>query len=82
MQAAAAARDADALRKAAHGVKSSSANVGAEHLSRLCKDLEMLGREGTTDGAADLLAQVASEFDRVAGSLKAQLERRPPAQAA
>jgi signal transduction histidine kinase/DNA-binding response OmpR family regulator/HPt (histidine-containing phosphotransfer) domain-containing protein len=82
MQAAAAAHDADALRKAAHGVKSSSANVGAERLSRLCRDLEMLGREGTTDGAAALLAQVAGEFERVAASLKAQLERRPPAQAA
>jgi CheY-like chemotaxis protein/HPt (histidine-containing phosphotransfer) domain-containing protein len=82
MQAAAAAHDADALRKAAHGVKSSSANVGAERLSRLCRDLEMLGREGTTDGAAALLAQVSGEFERVAASLTAQLERRPPAQAA
>jgi len=42
----------------------------------------MLGREGTTDGAAALLTQAAREFERVTVSLKAQLERRPPASAA
>ncbi|MCK7581231.1 MAG: Hpt domain-containing protein [Chromatiales bacterium] len=30
----------EALRKAAHGLKSSSANVGAEALAALCKELE------------------------------------------
>jgi len=78
MQAAAEARDAEALRTAAHGMKSSSANVGAERLARLCKDLEMIGRSGTTDGASGLLEDAAGEFARVAAALNAQLARRPP----
>jgi HPt (histidine-containing phosphotransfer) domain-containing protein len=78
MQAAAAARDADALQKAAHSMKSSSANVGAERLARLCRDLEMIGRSGTTDGASSLLEDAVGEFSRVATALGAQLARRPP----
>ena len=64
--------------KAAHSMKSSSANVGAERLARLCKDLEMIGRSGTTDGASSLLEDAAGEYARVAAALGAQLARRPP----
>ncbi len=78
MQAAAAARDAEALQKAAHSMKSSSANVGAERLARLCRDLEMIGRSGTTDGTSSLLEDATGEFARVAAALGAQLARRPP----
>jgi two-component system sensor histidine kinase/response regulator len=43
------------LRKAAHALKSSSANVGAEQLATLCRELEALGRKETVDGAKPLL---------------------------
>jgi two-component system sensor histidine kinase/response regulator len=61
--------DSGVLRKAAHSLKSSSANVGADALARLCKELEHLGRTDTTDGAAELLAALEREFQCVRESL-------------
>jgi two-component system sensor histidine kinase/response regulator len=69
MHAATGANNADALRKAAHGMKSSSANVGAERLAALCKDLEMLGRNGTLEGASSLLKSADQELLRVLQAL-------------
>ncbi|MFC3374330.1 Hpt domain-containing protein [Rugamonas sp. CCM 8940] len=63
------------LRKAAHSLKSSSANVGAEQLAQLCKELEQLGRDDTTDGAAVLLEQMEREFQAVRQALSAILEK-------
>jgi two-component system sensor histidine kinase/response regulator len=76
MQEAATAGDPEALRKAAHGMKSSSANVGAERLAGLCKELETMGRRGTTDGAQHLLERAADELQRVAAALGGQLAAR------
>jgi two-component system sensor histidine kinase/response regulator len=69
LQAAAAAGDAEALRRAAHALKSSSANVGAEPLAALCKELEALGRQGDVDGAGTLLAAAEAELMRVLATL-------------
>ena len=74
LQAAAEAGDAEALRKAAHALKSSSANVGAEPLAALCKELEMLGRGGG-EGVGPLVARAEAELARVVGALSAQLDR-------
>jgi two-component system sensor histidine kinase/response regulator len=63
------------LRKAAHSLKSSSANVGAEALAQMSKALEMLGRTDTTEGAAQILASMEQEFDAVRDSLSTILER-------
>ncbi|SFM12945.1 response regulator [Rugamonas rubra] len=63
------------LRKAAHSLKSSSANVGAEHLAQLCKELEQLGRDDRTDGGAALLEQMEREFQAVRQALSAILEK-------
>ena len=43
--------DFDALHRAAHTLKSSSASLGALAFSGICKDLEMMGRDKTLDGA-------------------------------
>ena len=59
------------MRKAAHTLKSSSANVGADTLAQLCKDLEQLGRNDTTSGAPDLLTAMEREFSAVKGTLAA-----------
>jgi len=48
-----AERDAQVLRQSAHSLKSSSANVGALSFSKLCGELEALGRSG---GPADAQA--------------------------
>ena len=76
MQAAARVGDAEALRKAAHSMKSSSANVGAERLSRLCKALEMIGCGGTVEGAPPLLEDATAELARVVEALTAELATR------
>jgi diguanylate cyclase (GGDEF)-like protein len=71
--AASAGGDAQALHKTAHAMKSSSANLGAEHLAALCKDLEMLGQAGKLDAAAALLTDVEAELTRVLGALQTQV---------
>lgn len=64
----------EALRQAAHALKSSSANVGAEQLAALSKELEMLGRGGGGDGVRPLVARAEAEVARVIGALAAQLD--------
>ena len=69
------AREAEPLRRIAHGLKSASANIGAARLAALCRDLEQLGRSGAIDGAAALLADMEREFQSVRQSLHALLEK-------
>jgi two-component system sensor histidine kinase/response regulator len=69
------ALDALSLRKAAHSLKSSSANVGAETLAQMCKEMEHLGRTETTNGASGILTNMETEFQAVRHSLSAILEK-------
>ena len=77
MRAALDAGDAGALRKGAHGLKSSSANVGAETLAALCKELEIVGRSGNLGAAPPLLRDAEAQLVRVVAALEAQIEGRP-----
>ena len=61
--------DPQTLSKAAHSLKSSSANVGAIKLASLCKELETLGRANTIDNAQDIVNQMDSEYKRVIDTL-------------
>ncbi|MBL8368444.1 MAG: Hpt domain-containing protein [Candidatus Accumulibacter sp.] len=76
MQAAAAAGDAEALRKAAHALKSSSANLGAEYLTTLCRQLEAVTRQETLVSAKPLLQEVEFEVPRVLASLATIIGKR------
>jgi CheY-like chemotaxis protein len=67
--------DTDNVRRIAHTLKSASANVGADGLAALCKQLEHLGRAATTDGAGTLLADMEHAFRDVRHSLAALLEK-------
>ncbi|MDL2355893.1 MAG: response regulator [Pseudomonadota bacterium] len=67
--------DPGSLRKVAHSLKSSSANVGAETLAQLCKDMENLGRADSTEGATGILTDMEHEFQAVRHSLSAILEK-------
>ncbi|MBD8565079.1 response regulator [Oxalobacteraceae sp. CFBP 8763] len=67
--------DAESVRRVAHGLKSASANIGATHLSSLCRELEQLGRSGNVDSGGPLLADLAREFRAVRLSLHAALEK-------
>jgi signal transduction histidine kinase/DNA-binding response OmpR family regulator/HPt (histidine-containing phosphotransfer) domain-containing protein/PAS domain-containing protein len=57
--------DAAGVRRVAHSLKSNGADFGATNFSKLCKELEMMGKSGRLDGAADLSAQVIAEYEKV-----------------
>ena len=71
-QEAFASDDPDAVARAAHTLKSSSAQLGAERLSVLCKELEARGRARSLEGVQELLEQINTEFEAVHEHLSAQ----------
>jgi signal transduction histidine kinase/CheY-like chemotaxis protein/pSer/pThr/pTyr-binding forkhead associated (FHA) protein/HPt (histidine-containing phosphotransfer) domain-containing protein len=66
--------DSESLRHSAHTLRSSSANLGAVNLSKICKELENLGRSGTTTGAAEQLEQLEVEYKRVTIALQSECQ--------
>ena len=66
---AVAGEDGDALRQAAHSLKSSSANLGAKRLAAVCKELEQRGRERRLEGAAELLRELEAHHARARWAL-------------
>jgi len=65
MQAALAAGDVKTLERAAHTLKSSSANIGAARMSGICFEIEKLGRAGSLDGVEGLIASTGEAYDEV-----------------
>ncbi len=74
LDTALAAGDTDALAKASHSLKSSSANVGAARLSEQSRQLEMNSKSGTMEKAAQQVAALHSEYARVRDALEKELE--------
>ena len=64
-------RDPEALVFPSHSVKSSSANMGALALADMCGELEIMGRAGVIEGAAEKVSRVESEYKRVCRALAA-----------
>ncbi len=73
IELAIASGDSKMLGQAAHALKSGTANVGAETLSGLYKQLEKLGREQRIDEARDLLDEVRLEHQRAVSDMQAIL---------
>jgi HPt (histidine-containing phosphotransfer) domain-containing protein len=69
LQEAVARGDAGAMARAAHAFKSSSANLGAMGLAELCRRMEDLGRASSTSGAESLVAEIETQYTRVAAEL-------------
>ncbi len=67
-------QDAATLQQAAHALKSASANLGANGLADFCKELEAIGRAGTTNGAAQLYMQFQEEYEQVKTSFQLYIE--------
>ncbi len=63
--------DAKAMGAAAHVLRGSSLLVGAQVMAEMCREVELLARSGTIDGAAALLTLLADEAGRVRGALTA-----------
>lgn len=51
-----------AMSREAHALKSGSAQLGATAVAATCRQLEILGREGSLDGAGKLLDRLLVEF--------------------
>jgi two-component system, sensor histidine kinase and response regulator len=73
VEQAIASSDSTMLGQAAHALKSSTANVGAETLSGLYKQLEKLGREQRIDEARELLDDVRREHQRAVTDMQTML---------
>ncbi len=67
--------DAEAARRAAHTIKSSSANLGASRLSQLCSRIEDDARAGTC--RASSMAAIETEYASVTRALQQHLEQVP-----
>lgn len=62
--------DADALRRAAHALKSASANVGARRLAGYCREIEAGAPRGNMPMCRSLFAAAQEEYRRVAAALR------------
>ncbi len=62
--------DEEALRSAAHGLKSSSAQLGARLVSELALELEQVARSGKLDGAAELAEQLSEALTDAMAKLR------------
>ena len=69
MQAAVAARDAEAFRRNAHSLKSNAYTFGATELGTLAKELEFMGKENNLD-VGNRLEILNQSFGNVAEELK------------
>ena len=74
MRRAAAAGDGAGLQRAAHSLKSGSANMGALALAALCKQLEDMGKSGALDGAVELIAAAEAAYGDVAAALRERFQ--------
>jgi HPt (histidine-containing phosphotransfer) domain-containing protein len=69
LREAARERDPARLLRAAHSLKSGSANLGALELAELCRRLEALGQAGSVDGAAELVERAVREYRGLGATL-------------
>jgi HPt (histidine-containing phosphotransfer) domain-containing protein len=67
--------DADEIRRMAHRLKGSSANIGASQMVAVCQELGR--KDGTNGDTGALLARLGREFDLVRASLEAERRRVP-----
>lgn len=70
LRRASAQGDLALLERTAHTLKSSSASVGARRLSRLCSELEQLGRSRQAEPARGLVEALAEHFGEVRAALE------------
>jgi HPt (histidine-containing phosphotransfer) domain-containing protein len=73
LRQAVAAGQPEHLKRAAHNLKGSSSNLGARTLAALSAELETLGKQGTLEGAAEVLSRLQREYQRVCQALAAEV---------
>jgi signal transduction histidine kinase/CheY-like chemotaxis protein/HPt (histidine-containing phosphotransfer) domain-containing protein len=65
--------DIATLIDVAHSFKSASANLGANRLSAVCKELELQGKAGATEDLAALVERIHAEYDSAKSGLQTEL---------
>lgn len=66
-------QDLSVIRHVSHTLKSSSASLGATALSARCANIEVLARDGQTEGLAEQLDAMLNEIQQVRTALAALL---------
>lgn len=74
VQSAAAKGDVESMVIPIHSLKSSSANVGAMHLSALAREVEQHAREGDLKAAKQALGTVRDAYANAEAALREQLD--------
>ena len=70
LKACLASGDTQAFTRAAHTIKGSSANVGAQALKGIAERLELISRKDGLGAVAPLVADCEAEFARAAAELR------------
>jgi HPt (histidine-containing phosphotransfer) domain-containing protein len=70
LSAALARGDAEAFRRQAHSIKSSSATFGAMAFAAQARELEYLGRDGALDQVGDRAERLAADYAAVERTLR------------
>jgi HPt (histidine-containing phosphotransfer) domain-containing protein len=60
-----AARDIAKIKEVAHSMKGSSGNISAKPMYAACLQLEVLAKEGKTDGMAEVVVAIDGYFERI-----------------
>jgi HPt (histidine-containing phosphotransfer) domain-containing protein len=76
LNAALADRNGAVVQKTSQALKGSSANLGAQALSRMCAELHERIRSSDWTQAADLLSRLESEWRDVRSELQAEKDGR------
>jgi HPt (histidine-containing phosphotransfer) domain-containing protein len=71
---AAGVGDTTPLGDAAHALKSSSANVGASELARLCSEVERLAKNADLTSVSAVVESLQREYRRVTEALRHESE--------
>jgi HPt (histidine-containing phosphotransfer) domain-containing protein len=64
-----AAGNIEGVYRAAHSLKGSAGNIGAQRLLVVCRQLDEMGRAGDLTESAPLVAALELEYDRVAAEI-------------
>ncbi len=62
--------DMEQLWQSAHSLKSSSANLGATGLARLCETVEVMGRNKQGDNLPEMIEKIENEYFQVSRELR------------
>jgi len=66
-------QDANGVFNLAHRMKSSSSSIGAFGLASVAEEIEMIGRTGSTEGAAELLERLKHLYSDAESVVRAEL---------